>query len=286
MDLRFSCVPNCGKCCHGSTQLRFFEALRLSGDLPLGLVVVHSGPPNRFSKPEKEYLRSIFERLADQNENKSAWITGALGTVIPSDVPCPFLADDAKCRLHDDGKPLRCGAMPLPGYSFHPDNVRTTAVKHCPPEALIGSPIIQDGRIVDKGYRQVALRESDAARREKHIFAIAILFGHREGLLNVFDIRNGEYVWQAGPAVVALAAVFLGIISRDDAMNFCGNQSRIHDAFASQYARRQDYVEIWRAFSRMCTVICADIERQGGRAWERMASLVEALPTKYRKQIQ
>lgn len=108
-ELRFRCTA-CGKCCYGEVPLTLDDALANAGRFPLAMVwtPVHQGM-------RVYHLTAQLGTTVQLARGKKVAVLLAPTAYIPPGVPCPALASDNLCSIHDQ-KPLRCRAMPFYPY--------------------------------------------------------------------------------------------------------------------------------------------------------------------------
>jgi len=106
MEHRFACTA-CGKCCHGLLPLSIEEALAHAGTFPLVMVwtTVRQGGRSFDATAGTGVTIKLKKR-------RKAAVRIAPTAYIPPAFPCPQLADDGLCRIHDT-KPQRCRTMPF-----------------------------------------------------------------------------------------------------------------------------------------------------------------------------
>jgi hypothetical protein len=67
--------------------------------------------------------------------------------------------------------------------------------------------------------------------------------------LKTIEAEEGEFIWKASSAFLALTAAVGGYICIEKAVDFCRKQYAINLAFAERHADRRAYVELWRQFA-------------------------------------
>ena len=109
MDRRFSCTA-CGKCCFGWLTLTLKDALAHAGRFPLAVIWT---PVRQGTKSFSIAARlGLTVRLG---KRRQLAVRIAPTAYIPPTLPCPSLAPDGLCSIHED-KPSRCRAMPFFPY--------------------------------------------------------------------------------------------------------------------------------------------------------------------------
>ncbi len=146
MDRRFACTA-CGKCCHGQLPLTIKDALAHADKFPL--VVAWT--------PVRQGGRS-FQATADLGitielkKKRKAAVRIAPTADLPPSFPCPALAPDGLCAMHDN-KPQRCRTMPLSAYRDESDQDDLLIPRpgwEC--DTSDDAPIFsQDGAVVERG---------------------------------------------------------------------------------------------------------------------------------------
>jgi Fe-S-cluster containining protein len=107
---RFSCTA-CGKCCYGLLPLTIDEAMAHAGTFPLAISITPVKPNARGQSVAKEIGASLAI-----SKKASLFLIVTPVSFIPLSLPCPELASDNKCSIHED-KPLRCRTMPFFPYN-------------------------------------------------------------------------------------------------------------------------------------------------------------------------
>jgi Fe-S-cluster containining protein len=108
-EKRFQCTA-CGLCCNGIVPLTIDEAIRNASLFPLAVTITPMKPGVRGAK----VLDKIGIKL-DLPGRRKVVVSVMPVAFIPKTHPCPALAPDGLCSIHDM-KPLRCRAMPFYAY--------------------------------------------------------------------------------------------------------------------------------------------------------------------------
>lgn len=109
MERRFRCTA-CGKCCHGWLPLTVSDAVAHAGRFPLAVVWT----PVR--QASKAFETTAQLGLTVRTRDKKRLAVRIMPTAyIPPAMPCPALAADNLCAIHEH-KPSRCRTMPLFPY--------------------------------------------------------------------------------------------------------------------------------------------------------------------------
>lgn len=114
MERRFRCTA-CGKCCYGWLPLTVDEALAHVERFPLAVVWT---PVRQASKAFD--ITAQIGMMVRTRDRKRLAVRIAPTAYIPPSMPCPALAADNLCGIHD-GKPARCRTMPLFPYCDEAD---------------------------------------------------------------------------------------------------------------------------------------------------------------------
>ncbi|MDH6152183.1 MULTISPECIES: hypothetical protein [Paraburkholderia] len=108
-----------------------------------------------------------FEALADTLLYRAGdtFSIVAQGFDYPSLARCPALADDGRCAIHLQGKPLTCEVVPLD--PLVPDSLQHLVLAERGDSAVyVGSACIQEGKRVANAYQHAKARLIDAAAVE------------------------------------------------------------------------------------------------------------------------
>lgn len=143
-EQRFACTA-CGLCCYGMLPLSIEEALKWADTFPLAMSATPLKPGTRgyatkdvaitFSAGSKKPIQLIVTPVA----------------FIPPAMPCPKLADDGLCLIHEE-KPQRCRTMPFYAYKDE-DSQRDMLVPRPGWKCATGddAPVVyRDRQIVDR----------------------------------------------------------------------------------------------------------------------------------------
>lgn len=108
-EQRFRCTA-CGKCCYGEVPLTLDDALANAERFPLAMVwtpVPQSAQAFR--------LTTQLGTTVQISKGKTVAVLIAPTAYIPPEMPCPALAPNNLCSIHES-KPLRCRTMPFYPY--------------------------------------------------------------------------------------------------------------------------------------------------------------------------
>lgn len=108
-ERHFACTA-CGKCCHGLLPLTLADAAAHAGRFPLGMMWT----PVRQNQRSFELTARIGAKVRLRDKRTVAVRITAIAYVPPG-LPCPALAEDGRCSIHD-AKPARCRTMPFFPY--------------------------------------------------------------------------------------------------------------------------------------------------------------------------
>lgn len=108
-ERHFACTA-CGKCCYGLLPLTLADAAAHAGRFPLGVMWT----PVRQNQRAFELTARLGVKLRLRDRRTVAVRITALAYIPPS-LPCPALAEDGRCSIHD-AKPARCRTMPFFPY--------------------------------------------------------------------------------------------------------------------------------------------------------------------------
>lgn len=114
MENRFQCTA-CGKCCHGWIPLTIEDALKHAHRFPLVVVWTTVRPGGR-----SYAWASRLGTTVELRRHKQVAIRVSPTAYIPPSMPCPSLAPDGLCGIHE-WKPARCRAMPFSPYHDETD---------------------------------------------------------------------------------------------------------------------------------------------------------------------
>lgn len=114
MERRFRCTA-CGKCCYGWIPLTLGDAVRHAGRFPLAMV--WSAVPQT---ARSFALTSSLGMALKLPKGPRIGVLISATAYIPPGYPCPELAADGRCAIHED-KPLRCRTMPFYPYKDEQD---------------------------------------------------------------------------------------------------------------------------------------------------------------------
>ena len=108
-ERHFACTA-CGKCCTGLLPLTLADAAAQADRFPLGVLWT----PVRQNQRSFELTARLGAKVRLRDRRTIAVRITALSYVPPT-LPCPALAPDGKCAIHDS-KPARCRTMPFFPY--------------------------------------------------------------------------------------------------------------------------------------------------------------------------
>lgn len=143
-EQRFACTA-CGVCCHGMLPLSIDEALRWADRFPLAF----SATPVRAGA--RGYATSDVAVNFSSGAKKPLQLIITPVAVIPPAAPCPQLADNGLCSIHEE-KPQRCRTMPFYAYKDE-DSQRDMLVPRQGWNCATGedAPVVyRDKQIVDR----------------------------------------------------------------------------------------------------------------------------------------
>lgn len=271
LSLDFACTA-CGRCCHGSFSATLDEALRLAGEAPLAIGLMHTNGPARNPSAAQARAERRWVIQCVTGDNRTVHIAPTIGTLRLADRPCVFLTPERLCRLEGDGKPLRCRAMPLPRGTEPGKGVYAATTEKCPPEVHDGPPLLRSGRVVDPGYARAAGAELDALAADLKILAPALLYAARVfaelGELVEGPQRRSD-LFAASPAFAALAAYGLGRWPLDAAAGFCEAQAaQLARAAAELGATDPGFARRVGDFASAARVVGRDLRAGGGYSLE------------------
>ena len=109
MELNFDCTI-CGKCCYGQIPLTIEDAITYADRFPLAITWTPVGVENKYF----EHTTRLGS-LISLTKRKNIGVRITPTAYIPPSLPCPELAEDNKCNIHDN-KPSRCRTMPFSPY--------------------------------------------------------------------------------------------------------------------------------------------------------------------------
>jgi hypothetical protein len=167
---------------------------------------------------------AAFDTIADTLLHRAGdtFSITAQGFDYPSLARCPALADDGRCAIHLQGKPLTCEVVPLD--PLVPDSLQHLVLTERAQSAVyLGSACIQEGerddaallvsqgRLVDKQARDVLTRRRRALEQERFIWAQAVFEALRADLFDspaaLARIPNGGFLTiSLVPALLTVAA--------------------------------------------------------------------------------
>ncbi len=109
MERRFHCTA-CGKCCFGWLPLSLDDAIANAGRFPLAMIWT------TLRQGAKSFaLTAQLGTTVELRNRKRIAVQIAPTAYIPPAFPCPALAPDGLCSIHED-KPARCRTMPFSPY--------------------------------------------------------------------------------------------------------------------------------------------------------------------------
>ncbi|MBB4067261.1 YkgJ family cysteine cluster protein [Gellertiella hungarica] len=168
-EQRFACTA-CGLCCHGMLPLSIEEAFKWAHVFPLAMSATPVKPGTRgyamkevavtFSAGAKKPIQLIVTPVA----------------FIPPTAPCPKLADDGLCSIHEE-KPQRCRTMPFYAYKEE-DSQRDMLVPRPGWKCATGedAPVVyRDRKIVDRAefQRERELLKGQAVALQRYVDTVA-----------------------------------------------------------------------------------------------------------------
>ncbi|NVH72998.1 hypothetical protein FSB08_10525 [Paraburkholderia sp. JPY432] len=200
----FSCSA-CGRCCNSPPSMTLAELFRhpdrFIGCIAIGRVArrwpgqrLHAG---RHEAVLDEADCAAFEVLADTLLYRAGdtFSIVAQGFDYPSLARCPALADDGRCAIHLQGKPLTCEVVPLD--PLVPDSLQHLVLAERGSSAIyVGSACIQEGKrddaalLVDKGRiadphaKNALARRRRALEQERAIWTQAVFEALRADLFD------------------------------------------------------------------------------------------------------
>jgi len=138
--VRFTCLPNCGRCC----------------DEPNGLVYLTKEDAKRISKSmNKDTKKWLEEDARKTHDGRFVLKSTQKGT-------CIYIEDDKSCKIHSV-KPAQCSAFPFWGENVRDDPSWRKTIEICPglvhPDAILidGDTIralIESDAIAERGFRK------------------------------------------------------------------------------------------------------------------------------------
>lgn len=143
-EQRFACTA-CGLCCYGMLPLSIDEALKWADTFPLAISATPIKPGTR------GYATKEVAVTFSAGTKKPIQLLVTPVAFIPSTAPCPKLADDGLCSIHEE-KPQRCRTMPFYAYKEE-DSQRDMLVPRSGWKCATGenAPIVyRDRQIVDR----------------------------------------------------------------------------------------------------------------------------------------
>ena len=228
MERRFSCTA-CGKCCYGWLSLTLKDALAHSERFPLAVIWT---PVRQGSKSF-----SMAARLGvtvGLRKRKKIAVRIVPTAYIPPSLPCPSLASDGLCSIHDD-KPSRCRTMPFFPYREEGDQAdllmpRTGWLCDTSAEAPV---VYRDKKIVG--------REDFDDERDELIRQASTLRSYGEWLLESAPSLKEELIRVAGKRtgghVVVNFSTLLPRLPGVDVVDFARKQFPVMAEFAAKTYR-------------------------------------------------
>lgn len=144
-QLRFRCTA-CGKCCYGEVPLTLDDALVNAGRFPLAMVWTPVHPKMRVYN-----LTAQLGTIVHLSKGKTIAVLITPTAYIPPGMPCPALAPDNLCSIHET-KPLRCKTMPF--YPYREEDAQIDMLvprKDWLCDITETAPIVyEDNKIVDR----------------------------------------------------------------------------------------------------------------------------------------
>lgn len=143
-EQRFACTA-CGLCCYGLLPLSIEEALKWADTFPLAM----SATPMKAGT--RGYATKDVAVMFSAGPKKPIQLIVTPVAFIPPTAPCPKLADDGLCSIHEQ-KPQRCRTMPFYAYK-NEDSQRDMLVPRQGWKCATGedAPVVyRDGKIVDR----------------------------------------------------------------------------------------------------------------------------------------
>lgn len=164
MGRHFECTA-CGHCCHGQVPLTCDDAFANAGLFPLCFVWT----PVRKGSKDFDLAAELGATVQTPDRKPLAVLIGP-AAYLPADFPCPALAPDQRCAIHER-KPARCRTMPFFPYReerFQAELLTPRPGWECDTSAA--APLVyQDGRLVRRedfdAERQALLAQAPAVRR-------------------------------------------------------------------------------------------------------------------------
>ena len=178
--VHFACVA-CGRCCSSPPQMAVEEALRLYDSFPLAvqISVFPVGEDYRAVKDadRRKVVQQIRDTAVDLGGLQITRPTGKKWVVVlcanaldPAEEPCPALADDGKCRIHQR-RPVLCRAVPF-AHEVDPRlsiRLHRQQYRHDCDWSSTAPVVMRDGQIVDAGYAQAYAATRDNQRRDSEL---------------------------------------------------------------------------------------------------------------------
>ncbi|MBL4613943.1 MAG: YkgJ family cysteine cluster protein [Magnetovibrio sp.] len=223
MERHFECTA-CGKCCQGWLPLSLDDALAHAGRFPLFLLWT----PMRPGGKSFDLTAKLGITIKLKNRKKAAVRITAI-SYVASHMPCPALAEDGKCVVHET-KPQRCKTMPLSGSRAENDQT----------DLLIPSPgwdcdISSESTLLYRD-KQIIARSEFEAERKQLVADAEILRPYAQLMLDSLpslrmDLHKMALRPQGGHVIVNFSTL-LARLGNVDVFAFAAQQLPIIQAFA------------------------------------------------------
>jgi Fe-S-cluster containining protein len=236
----FQCTA-CGSCCHGQVPLTFDDAFANAGLFPLCFVWT----PVRQGSKDFELAASLGATIQTEDRKALAVLIGP-AAYLPAGFPCPALAPDQRCAIHDH-KPLRCRTMPFFPYReerFQAELLTPRQGWRCDTSAA--APLVfEDGLLLDRA-------DFDAERRALEAQVPAVrryadyLLKYAPALVGSLMLAAGSR--QAGHVVTSLSSFFTAT-RHPDAAALASQQLPVLQDHAARTAGQPALAEFHRNYA-------------------------------------
>ncbi|WP_408350913.1 hypothetical protein [Paraburkholderia phytofirmans] len=231
----FACTA-CGKCCNSPPAMALPELFR-HRDRFIGCIAIGRVPRRRLGERVRvgrheavldEADIAAFDSIADTllYRANDTFSIMTQGYDYPSLARCPALADDGRCAIHLNGKPVTCEVVPL-------DPLVPDALQHLvlagrnQSASYLGADCIQEGErpdaalttaegeIRDANARDALARRRSALEREREVWGRAVFESLRKDLFDspaaLARIPAGGFLTiSIVPALLAVASTSAG----------------------------------------------------------------------------
>ncbi len=239
MERRFHCTA-CGKCCYGILPLSLNDAVANAGRFPLAMMwtTVRQGA--------KSYaLAARLGTTVQLGKRKQVAVKITPISYMPPALPCPALAQDNLCSIHED-KPTRCRAMPFDPTQEEGDQSALLVPRHgwlC--DTSRQAPVVyRDKKIVQ--------REDFERERRGLLDQAAVLRAYADRLMTnapnvAAAIANAASKPRGGFVVLKFSAI-VPRLSQIDMADFARIQVPVLTRFADRTKGMSDAAEFHRYY--------------------------------------